>query len=220
VELSEYERQRVEHLVLERPRPRPTKVPRRRRGGRRSAASEPMALMPGIEERVALRERWSHKAQGTPETHEHVDTVVRRAGSLARLYATGTIDADQLAAAQEIVETYEAIAAAVSVRSSFTGQRVDAGFRPELAGVEAGGRALRELTYDRWRGAIELPAMVLTMVVDDIGLTIAARRWRVSDRRARAVLVDALEGWVRLRGWRRRGGAIRANQCPSGQCPQ
>ena len=47
---------------------------------------------------MALRERWSHK-QGTPETLEQASRTQQ--GALARLYRTGALDANQLAAAEE-----------------------------------------------------------------------------------------------------------------------
>jgi hypothetical protein len=95
---AERERQRVAHLVLGQPRPRPPGANRRRKG----KVPPRIELAPGIEERVALRERWSHKSHGTAETHEHAAAEARREGALARLVATGSIDAHQLAAAHMI----------------------------------------------------------------------------------------------------------------------
>lgn len=198
---AERERQRFEHLVLGHPRPRgePERSAGKRRKRKPTKPVPVIVLAPGIEERVALRERWSHKQQGTPETHEFADRIRRRAGSLARLHATGTINADQLAAAQMIGETWEAIAAAVSVRTASIETRVDCGFRPGLASAELAGGVWLELIYDRWRGELGSAAnIVLVIVVDDVALTVAARRYRMSDRRARALLVDALNLWISL----------------------
>jgi hypothetical protein len=39
--------------------------------------------------------------------------------------------------------------------------------------------------------------MLLSIIVDDVGLTIAARRWRLSNRRTRSVLTAALDAWRR-----------------------
>ena len=208
---AERERQRVEHLVLERPRP-PAPAPKKPRGMSRmdwaaakgaaaARAAEAAQLAPDVEVQVQLRERWS--GAGTPQTHYHADRAKRRAGCLARLFATGTVNAQQLQAATEIAETFEAIAAAVAIRSSFGFDRVDCGFRPENAG-ELGGHVPRELIYNRWRGAAEGPiGAVLAMIVDDAGLVEVARAWRMSDRRAREVLVDALDLWNGLLGRQR-----------------
>lgn len=207
-ERAERERQRVAHLVLCEPRPRPAKQPSRKTRRKGAAAPAPVVLAPGIEDRVALRERWSHKTNGTPETHEHADRIRRRAGSLARLHGSGTINADQLAAAQEIAETYEAIGAAVGVKSSFAGQRVDSSFRPELADGIAGARVARELAYDRWRASVDGPiGAVLAMIVADRGLTLVAREYRMSDRRARQLLVASLDLWWAARRHARGAGA-------------
>ena len=78
---SEREQQRIDYLVMGRSRPSPART--------RKLRKAVVVLADGIEDRVQLRERWSHKAEGTPETHEHADQAQRRPGSLARLYAAG-----------------------------------------------------------------------------------------------------------------------------------
>ncbi|MEG8025064.1 hypothetical protein QP162_12695 [Sphingomonas aurantiaca] len=77
--------------MLGEPRPKPKGANRRKKG----KAPATVTLVPGIEERVQLRERWSHKTNGTAETHEHAAAQARREGSLARLVGTGAIDAHQ-----------------------------------------------------------------------------------------------------------------------------
>jgi hypothetical protein len=47
-----------------------------------------------------LVQRWKHKNEGTPETHEQASR--RNQGALASLYKNGSIDAEQLASAVEI----------------------------------------------------------------------------------------------------------------------
>lgn len=200
----ERERQRVAHLVLGAPRPAPS-LPERPKGlskmewrvekaRLRQAGS---VLAPGIEERVQLRERWSHKARGTPETHEHAAAEARREGALARLHATGAIDAHQLAAAEEIMAAYRAVTADVTVRTAKLEPRGTGG-GPLAASAERISAVILDRAYSAWRDAVHPHgAMLLSIIIDDVGLTIAARRARMSNRRARAVLVAALDRWRR-----------------------
>ena len=206
---SERERQRVEHLVLERPRPTPV-IPTRPRGlskqewkARKVALRETGAtLAPGIEERVALREAWSHK-QGTPETHQRIASG--RAGSLARLWRSGAIDDVQLNAAVEIAEAHAAIGADVRVKTASLETRVDA-FRHGDAFYEALGKVRREIAYTDWRRAIEGPVpAILAMIVggaegEPEGYSVVARRFGMSPRRARAMLIAALDLWPVMLG--------------------
>lgn len=74
-------------------------------------------------ERAELLDRWGHKNDGTPETHEHASR--RNQGALVRLYQTGAIDADQLASAVEIATVAERIGADVAVRTASLETRVD-----------------------------------------------------------------------------------------------
>jgi hypothetical protein len=62
----------------------------------------PDLLEPAIEAAVSQREAFSHKAQGTPETHAHAARARKRQGTLARLHASGAIDAHQLAMAAKL----------------------------------------------------------------------------------------------------------------------
>jgi hypothetical protein len=189
---TEREQQRVAHLVLGAPRPRPG-ANRLRKG--KVPASIPLA--PGIEERVALRERWSQKAQGTPETHEHAAAEAKRDGALARLVQTGAIDGHQLAAAEKIQEAYHSIVADVAVRTAKLEPRGSGG-GPDAASAERISAVIRERNYTQWRERVgPYGAMLLAIIVDDMGLTAAARRWRLSNRRARAILVAALDCWGR-----------------------
>ena len=185
IETSARERQRVQHLVLGVPRPKPPKRRRSRVG---------VALEPGVEEWVALRERWSHKAAGTVETHEHADRARRRPGSLARLFDSGAIDKDQLAAADQIAEAHRAITADVAIRTASYETRIDGGSRmPEEAML---GHVRAEFTYGWWRDHVDGPIdALLAVIVYDIGLTIVARRQGISMPRARKLLTEALDLW-------------------------
>lgn len=185
------EQQRIAHLVLGAPRPR-----RKATAKRKKAKAPIVQLAPGIEERVQLRERWSHK-QGTPETHEHVDRALRREGSLARLHRSGAIDHHQLAAAERVVAAHEQVTADVAVRTAKLSPRGSGG-GPDAASAERIGAIILERSYTAWRAAVAPHlAMLLAIIVDDVALTDAARRWRMSNRRARTVLIAGLDRWGR-----------------------
>lgn len=196
------EEQRIAHLVLGAPRPEVT-LPKRPkglsrlewRGMKERLRRDSVTLAPGIEERVALHEAWRGIA-GTPETLEHVAIATRREGSLARLARSGAIDAHQLAAAQDIATAYEFITADVAVRTAKLERGGGGG--PNAADAEPIARVILERSYTQWRNDVAPHAdMLLAIIVEDIGLTIAARRWRLSTRRARSILVLALDRWRR-----------------------
>lgn len=191
----EREQQRLSHLVLGKPRPK-APAPSKRRAKKRP----PVALSADIEARVAIRERWSHK-QGTPETHEHAAAARDRPGSLARLYASGAIDADQLAAAEQIEAAHRAITADVRVRTASLEARVDSGGNRAGDGIEHVGRVRDQIAYDLWRGGFTPRdlAAVLAIVIDDGALTTVAAAQRMSVRRARQVLDRALSSWWEAR---------------------
>jgi hypothetical protein len=156
-------------------------------------------LLPGIEERVALRERWSHR-QGTPETHEHNFRAQSRPGSIARLYSSEAIDRDQLAAAHEIAEAYRSITSDVNIKTASLETRVDCSSHGKMEGQQF-GRVLVDIAYDAWRGMIGADAgLLLSVIVYDVGLTVAARRNGMSMPRARRTLCNALDLWHQLKG--------------------
>lgn len=187
---SEREQQRVAHLVLGAPRPKPGS--NRLRKGKATV----IRLAPGIEEAVQLREEW-RGINGTPETLQHAQIEARREGAIARLVASGTLDAHQLAAAQEIVAAHDAIVADVAVRTAKF-ERRGTGGGPDAAAKERVAAVVREAAYTRWREAVAPhAAMLLSIIIDDVGLVAAARRSRLSNRRARAILIRALDSWKR-----------------------
>lgn len=189
---AERERQRVAHLVLGQPRPRAPKPAGRR--SKRRAAPAPAPIAADIDAALRVREEYGHK-RGTPETYAHLATELRREGSLARLARSGAIDAHQLAAAEEIRAAHAELVADVAVRTARL-ERGDGG-RGDAAG-ESVGRMIRQRAYTEWRAAVAPDAaMLLAIIVDDLALTRAARRWRMSDRRARRLLGAALDRWRR-----------------------
>jgi hypothetical protein len=189
------EQQRVAHLVLGAPRPRLPKT----LGKRSKKRPAPIVqLAEDIDARLAIRERWSHKVNATPETLEHASEERRREGALARLAKTQALDIHQLAAAEEIAAAYAVTVAEVSVRTArWTGRSGGGG--PTSAAEERFGQVLRQQAYSRWRAAVGADgAMLLSIIIDDVGLVAAARKARMSNRRALAILRRALDGWRRV----------------------
>jgi hypothetical protein len=190
--VDERERQRVEHLVLGRARPAGRSV-----GKGRAKRKEPVKLKPAIDQALKLREDWSHK-QGTPETHAHA--AITRENPLARLYMAGGIDAEQLASAVAIAEAAEKLGAEVAVRTASLEARVDSTRVGDGTFYEALGQVRREMAYRRWCKQVRGPlSAVLDMITGDaVGFTVVARRYRMHNRRAKQLLIDALDLWPQL----------------------
>ncbi|WP_235530332.1 hypothetical protein [Sphingomonas sp. Leaf62] len=150
--------------------------------------------------RAEMADRWDHKREGTIETHERASRTHQ--GALARLWHSGAIDADQLAAAVEIAIVAERIGADVAVRTASLETRIDSGRRGDGAFYEALSRVRHEVAYTRWRAAIDGPiGAVLDMVVGEtVGFTVVAKRYRMHNRRAKKLLIDALDLWPRVLG--------------------
>lgn len=177
----------------------------RQRAVRARVAAEQRALR---KDRAETIERWGHKRNGTIETHEAHRR--RSAGAMARLHASKAIDDDMLAHAQEIAAVVATIAADVCPRTASLETRVDVS-RHGDAGDERMGAIWREMAYTRWRKAIgpECAAMALDVIAHDVGLTRAAARHGMHMRRARRLLVDALELWPQLYKETRRTVSVR-----------
>lgn len=172
---------------------------RRREAHRKWCARHPGKAAEQRALRLAQRdaqERYGHKPYGTVETH--VAAQRAREGALLRLYQSGAICIEQLGAAQEIAAEAERIGSDVQVRTVSLETRVDGGARHGDAFFEALGRVRREVAYSRWRERLPrgLAPVVLAMIVDDIGVTAAAKLHRMHPRRAKKALVDALDDWT------------------------
>jgi hypothetical protein len=195
------EQQRVDHLVLGKPRPAPP-APKKPAGmpkaewkiERKRLLAIGAQLEPGIEEASQLRERWSHKAVGTPETWESAERT--HSDALIQLERNGTIDKEQLEWAAEIANVYRSIEADVGVKVASLEARVDQSRRQGEV-IESVRRVRMHLAYGYWRDALPAPKqMVLDMIVGDpIGYTVAARRYSVGNRKAKARLIEALNQW-------------------------
>jgi hypothetical protein len=150
-------------------------------------------------QRVELVERWKHKNEGTPETHEHASR--RNQGALVRLYQSGAIDAEQLASAVEIALVAERIGRDVAVRTASLETRVDVTRIGDGGFFERLGQVRREYAYTEWRQGLPHAAAVLDMIVGEpVGFTIVAQRYRMHHRRARRLLIEALDQWPGLLG--------------------
>lgn len=149
---------------------------------------------------AGLNGRWKHKNEGTPETHEHASR--RNQGALVRLYQTGAINAEQLASAVEIALVAERIGADVSVRTASLETRVDVTRVGDGSFYERLSQVRREIAYTRWRSQIRGPvAAVLEMIVGEpVGFTVVARRYRMHHKRAKQLLIDALDLWPHILG--------------------
>ena len=156
-----------------------------------SAAKEQRSLRKHQAQRI---ERWRHKNAGTIETHDHASRTHQ--GALAQLHANGTIDNDQLEWSAEIANVYRSIESDVTVAVASLEARVDQS--RSVAGAVEGVRRVRlHYAYTLWRDQLPAPKqMVLDMIVGDaIGYSVAARRYGVHNRKAKRLLLAALDAW-------------------------
>lgn len=148
--------------------------------------------------RLRIAERWSHKAEGTAQTHEHAS---RRGDPLTRLFISGHIDRDQLTWAEEINEVFEGIERDVAVRVVGYEPRVDrsrsGAMGTVLSHLETVRRVRMEVAYSWWRSRLPRPcSAVLEMLVgDQLSFSTVALRHGMHKRRARRLLIDALDLW-------------------------
>lgn len=150
---------------------------------------------PAVRRAALLRNSWRHKHEGTPETHEAASKVHQ--GPLATLCNNGSIDIDQLAAAVEIAQVAEWLTEDVRVESpKFEFRRDDSVFFLDR-NIEGITRVRLHVAYDEWRRRIPAPrAAVLDMIIGEpIGFTVAARKYRMHNRRAKRMLISALNLW-------------------------
>lgn len=145
--------------------------------------------------RVERDKAYDHKREGTAATH--AEAAKPRLGALARLFAQGSIDAEQLAWAGEIALVAERIGSDVIVKTASLETRIDGkrhgdgGFHERLSQVR------REVAYGNWRRSLGLDAgPVLEMIIGDaLGYSVVAKRYHMHNRRAKAMLIDAIDRW-------------------------
>lgn len=193
------ERQRVDHLVLGKPRPkpqliRPAGMPKQQwKIERREMEAKGATLEPGVEEAVRRRELFDH-GRGTPETNANRE--IHHHDCLLQLERNGTIDKEQLEWAAEIANVHRSIESDVAIKIASFETRVDQSKRGPLI-AEGVYRVRMHVAYTIWRSQLPAPKqLVLDMIVGDaIGYTVAARRHRVHNRKAKAQLLAALNRW-------------------------
>lgn len=139
------------------------------------------------------RKDWGRNASGTPETH--AKAAVTRQGAIARLFEAGDIDAVQLSAAVSIAATHARITGDVTVSTVSFETRVDQSGRGDVRIFEKLGTVRAEVAYSNWRRSLDKPALVFSIVIDDIGISVAAKRFGMRNTRAKKILIDALDLW-------------------------
>ncbi|HZU65435.1 MAG TPA: hypothetical protein VFF98_17235 [Novosphingobium sp.] len=172
----------------------------------------PAARERALRRQVAqIAEDYGHKRQGTPATHAHAAAEAARPGTLLRLFRSGALSADEFGWAMEIGAEHARVGADVAVKGASLETRVDRSRQGDEHFFESLGRVRRAQAYSAWRRAImvDLPARTgrarvaaggqgaaaLAMIVDEVSIREAGRRWRMSERRARKLLLDALALW-------------------------
>jgi hypothetical protein len=145
--------------------------------------------------RAAMLERWKHKNDGTPETHEHAYRTQQ--GALARMFMVGDLTTDQLAWAVDIGETAELIERDVAVRIVAYEPRIDCQASGRDVLVEGIKRVHREIAYSWWRQRIPEPrrAILDMLTGEPKAFSTVARQHRMHKRRARRILIAAIDLW-------------------------
>lgn len=140
-----------------------------------------------------IDEQYGHVTYGTPQTRARAAKV--RQGALARLYRTGGITIHQLGAALEIAAAYERIILSAGIPTSWAIERVDVNPQAGRQSFEAIGAVWSEYAYSRWRRSLPAAGLVLAIIVEDVGIEAAARRFATGRRRVRRLLTEALDLW-------------------------
>lgn len=148
-------------------------------------------------QQASIRENWKHKNEGTPETHAAHKRAAHHGRALVKMEERGEITSDQHAWAVEISMVAEGIEADVGVRAGSYEMRVDNQSSSRDRVQEGIVRVRRHIAYTRWREQLPSPKrLVLDMIVGDpMSYNAAARLHHVGWRKARRLLVDALDRW-------------------------
>ena len=149
-----------------------------------------------VDERTrAIMKKWEHKNEGTPQTHEHAQTINQ--GHLSRLYMAGKLSADQFAWAIEIGEIFDLIAADVSVSIVKYEPRIDCESSGRDILVEGILRVRREVAYTWWRKTIPAPSgLILDILTGErCSLSRSSMLHGMHRRRGLRNLLAALDLW-------------------------
>lgn len=183
--------------------PRPKQVVATATGLRR--AMLPSVHRPEAEIDRALRKQreadadaWSHK-EGTPQTHARAE----HSTALGRLFLSGIIDRDQLAAAEQINAVHEMIERDVGIRVVSYEPRIDCSASGRDALLEGIVMVRREMAYGWWRERLRSPRRaILDMIVGEpTAFSTVARRHRIGKNRAKNLLIHSLNLWGEALDW-------------------
>jgi hypothetical protein len=119
---------------------------------------------------------------------------------MARLCTAGHIDADQLAAAISIRMVHDRIGRDVAIGTMSMETRVDQSRSGDGTFFEKLGAVRAEVAYTRWRQALDRPAPVLALIVEDHACREVARRHHMRDASLRRMLTMALDLWFEILG--------------------
>lgn len=143
------------------------------------------------------------------ETNTKAWTKRNRASSpIATMFERGGITPAQLSAADQIAKAAEIIQCAVGVKGASMEARVDHAGSARDVLVEHIANARLEQTYMRWRFKLPRPKrLVIDMVMEPCSLVETARLHNVPWRKARVMLIDALDRWCDIEDkvWREFG---------------
>lgn len=152
-------------------------------------------------DRIHAAADFSHKREGTFQTHFHASRT--REGALVRLYMAGHINADQLADANEISSVTERFHREVGCGIVNYEPRIDRSMNIPTILIEGIRWVRLEMAYGWWRQRAPKPiAAVLDMLAGDpMAYSTAARVHRIHKRKARRILIDAIDLWPNAKDW-------------------
>ncbi len=147
---------------------------------------------------------FSHKREGSWQTHFHASRT--REGALVRFYMAGHINADQLADANEIASVTERIQREVGCGIVNYEPRIDRSMNVPTVLIEGIRWVRLEMAYGWWRVRAPKPiAAVLDMLAGDpMAYSTAAKIHRIHKRKARRILIDAIDLWPNAKDWAER----------------
>ncbi|WP_395391461.1 hypothetical protein [Novosphingobium sp. BL-8A] len=97
-----------------------------------------------------------------------------------------------------IAATHARITGDVTVSTVSFETRVDQSGRGDARIVEKLGTVRAEVAYSNWRRTVDHPGLIFAVILDDAGISIAAKRFGMRNSRAKKILIDALDLWDRL----------------------
>lgn len=155
-------------------------------------------------ERLQAEARWSHKNEGTAQTHDYASRT--REGALVRLYTAGSITADQLEHANEIGSVIERIHADVHMGIINYEPRIDRSTNQPILLLESIRWVRLEMAYGWWRPRAPSPiaAVIAMLGPDPMPFSTAALVHRMHKRKARRILIDAIDLWPEAKDWAER----------------